>query len=46
MSGVVISSGAGSSAAYGGEAMSAEDILLPQMKTTFAPRKRERGKVL
>ena len=40
-SGVVINSGGGLSAVYGGE-----DIFLPQMKTTFAPRKKEREKVL
>jgi len=39
--GEVINSGGGLSAAYGGD-----DIFLPQMKTTFAPRKKEREKVL
>ena len=31
--------------AYGGEAMSGVDIFLPQMKTTFPARKKEREKV-
>jgi len=39
--GVVINSGGGLSAAYGGE-----DIFLPQMKTTFPSRQKGREKVL
>jgi hypothetical protein len=34
------------SAADGGEDMSAVDIFLHRMKSTFSPRKKERGKVL
>jgi hypothetical protein len=34
------------SAADGGEDMSGVHIFLPRMKTTFPPRKKERGKVL
>jgi hypothetical protein len=38
---VLINSGGGLSATYGGE-----DIFLPRMKTTMPPRKKQRGKVL
>jgi hypothetical protein len=42
VSSVVINSGGGVSAAYGGEDMSGVDIFLPRMKTTLPPRKKER----